>query len=1516
MTLAELRRLAEAVRVGEEPPVEAIETASDHLPGEPPVRRAAHEVLVAAARADPSATSRAVAAVVTTYEWNDRTGVPGSAVLTLRTLTVLRPRAFMGNVEPLVRAASDGMGDADPAVTGLLAALAHRVPSILTRAVAWHVAHAEEGIYQGDAGYRLVGIAGATAPTAARPTVAAAVEALDGTDGERPDPESLRRALETLRVVGTVLPELVPDVEPIVARLSHDDAEVREEAAETLAGVARDREGQLPFQEPTTDRVVSALAVAAEDPVEDVRQAAYEALGRIGAAEPRLAPAAWAPLLRSLHDKAYHPQEQSVAAVELARLAAVRGPERRQELLTELTDALLERPSLWGAVERAVALWRERVEDWSLADVPPDLRTRLLRYLLGLPHWEVWDVDNLETLLSFCCSIPAGAFEPLDTAALAHREARVLRQEPGHPHRTAALAVLSVLGRVDEHAASVTVGQVLTAFRGEDPESPAEYVGALERVATGAATASARESAVAALMTTLDRTSEESPRNRLSEALRTLVEQDPTMAPVVVERFCSRQRGPAMGDAPAAFRAATLAAPAALEPALFDLLGVAAGAPPPGATADEDDETTEDSAEESMSLGELFGDGEADEGTDTGSPVAPRREAARAVLAGVAAVPETPVTGPAEIKPFLWQPDHDDSVVAALAGALAIRADHFDTRRYAVERLRTLLARETTVACPREATAGSDVVVDASRALVAVAEHDADAVAPAVRTLAACEATATQRALARIAIADPRYLSEALARLRTPGDGVGTGGADASDAARHRDPLAALWLLAAYPALAPALVPTLDARCRAPDPPDNPVPAVHRASPGPTPTYRVRVDEGVPDERAFERTVVETLAEVPGAAATEYLERARSVPDPDTRTAARRALDDRPVRDSAGTPRATPDTDPGAVPAVLAVTRVLATPEEIADSDRDRLESSADGADVLGAATTTDAEAVGGRSEAVALLRDAATARDPEVRRAAATALGLVGHRAPADAAGAVCGLLEDPDPVVVAHAARAAGELARVVPDAVGPLDPALRAAGGGPPATGEAVVTALGRVGIATDGAESVDALVERLWDPGPGVRRRAAAALARVVCHDETAAKAAAPALERRFLTDPDTRWTLAVALLAVPSAAVESPERLATGLVGALASYDDGTADGDGDGSEEAAGAAADATHGLARPLDPESPDGEAGRVAAGALLERLARAEPDAVRVAFRELPAELDWEDRLSGPAHPVRRTLPALATLTTTLPTLCVPGEASLDHQLEETTITNRWLQLGARVLARTGASLHLTHLGEDAHEVAADVARYLVHAERGARDEAASTVAESTLDTHEVALAVREAYDDGRHREGATAALRGLVEEDGDSVAQVAATPVRQELTATGWERRVDAVTAVPPLVQAGGLDPDEAAGLLFRRLDDDVMRVRRAAGAALATVARETRAGVRCVVALLARRLRVEANHGPHGELRALGALGRRHRFVRGDCRETLTAAADRLDAPLDEFAEEALDVLRGRADPEAA
>ncbi|WP_254830645.1 HEAT repeat domain-containing protein [Haloglomus salinum] len=1492
MTLAELRRLAEAVRLEQEPPVEAIETASDHLPGEPPVRRAAHEVLVAAARADPSEASRAVAAVVTAYEWNDRTGVPGSAVLTLRTLAVLRPRAFMGNVEPLVRAASDGMGDADPAVTGLLAALAHRVPSILTRAVAWHVAHAEEGIYQGDGGYRLVGIAGATAPTAARPTVAAAVEALDGTDGERPDPESLRRALETLRVVGTVLPALVPDVEPIVARLSHDDAEVREEAAETLATVARDREGQLPFQEPTTDRVVSALAVAAEDPVDEVRQAAYEALGRVGAAEPRLAAAAWAPLLRALHDETYHPQEQSVAAVELARLAAVRGPERRQELLTELTDALLERPSLWGAVERAVALWRERVEDWSLAAVPLDLRTRLVRYLLGLPHWEVWDADAREPLVSFCCSIPEPVFEPLDTAALAHREARVLRQEPGHPHRTAALAVLSVLGRVDEHAASVTVGQVLTAFQGEDPESPAEYVVALERVATGAATASARESAVAALTTTLDRTSEESPRNRLSEALQTLVEQDPTMAPVVVERFCSRQRGPAMGDAPAAFRAATLAAPAALEPALFDLLGVAAGAPPPGATADEDDETAEDSAEESMSLGELFGDGEADEGPDTGSPVAPRREAARAVLAGVAAVPETPVIGPAEIKPFLWQPDHDDSVVAALAGALAIRADHFDTRRYAVERLRTLLARETTVACPREATAGSDVVVDASRALVAVAEHDADAVAPAVRTLAACEATATQRALARIAIADPRYLSEALARLRTPDDGVGTGGADASDAARHRDPLAALWLLAAYPALAPALVPTLAARCRAPDPPDNPVPTVHHASPVPGPSYRHRVNDGVPDERAFERTVVEALAEVPGAAATEYLERARSVPDPDTRATARRALDDRPVHDATGTTGAAPDTDPGAVPAVRAVTRPLATPAESADSDR--LESAAKGLDVVGAAT----------------------AADPEVRRAAATALGFVGHRAPADAAGAVCGLLDDSDPVVVAHAARAAGELARVVPDAVGPLDPALRAATGGPPATDEAVVTALGRVGIATDGTESVDALVERLWDPSPGVRRRAAAALARVVRHDETAASDAAPALERRFLTDPDTRWTLAVALLAVPSAAVESPERLATGLVGALAGYDDGAADGDG--SEEVAGAAADATHGLARPLDPERPDGEVGRVSAGHLLERLARTDPDAVRVAFHELPAEIDWEDRLSGPAHPVRRTLPALATLTTTLPTLCVPGEASLDHLLDETTVTNRWLQLGARVLARTGTSLHLAHLEEESadREVAADVARYLVHTERGARDEATATVAESALDTCEAALAVREMYDDGRHREGAIAALRGLVEADGDAVAEVAATPVRRELTATGWERRVDAVTAIPPLVQAGGLDPDAAAGLLFRRLEDDVMRVRRAAGTALATVARETRAGVRCVVALLAYRLRVGADHGPHGELRALGVLGARHRFVRADCREALTAAADRLDTPLDEFAEAALDVLRGRADPEAA
>jgi hypothetical protein len=127
----------------------------------------------------------------------------------------------------------------------------------------------------------------------------------------------------------------------------------------------------------------------------------------------------------------------------------------------------------------------------------------------------------------------------------------------------------------------------------------------------------------------------------------------------------------------------------------------------------------------------------------------------------------------------------------------------------------------------------------------------------------------------------------------------------------------------------------------------------------------------------------------------------------------------------------------------------------------------------------------------------------------------------------------------------------------------------------------------------------------------------------------------------------------------------------------------------------------------------------------------------------------------------------------------------------------------------------------------------------------------------------------------------------------------------------RRLDAAATVPPLVHVGEFAADRAVSLLFPRLDDEVIRVRRAAGTAIATIARRTDAGVTCLVRLLDRRLSAgRYDYAPQGELRALAVLGRDHRFVRDDCRRVLARTRERFDEPEARFAEEALKTLNDR------
>jgi len=310
-------RLRAAFAAGRIDADEAIDRAVEGLDAETdPAREAALRTLVAATESQPDRTIDVVDAV-------DESLRPGRALTAeelaaLRDLGRRRPRALSPLVDAFGRALSNpDDSEVDAAlVARLLGDVGVAAPGVVKPALGPLVdrTDAERTETVTEAAWAVVRT-GVTEPAMLRPVVAGHVWDLDSHD-----PTRVASALGTLGRVGWLLPDRLAGLDSVVELVDHPVSDVREAAVQALGWVAgRKVEPVLGVPdpdrvEPYLDRIVDRIT----DPDSDVRTAAVATVGQFAREDPGFVADYLADLLVATDDDVWHVRAAALETLETA----------------------------------------------------------------------------------------------------------------------------------------------------------------------------------------------------------------------------------------------------------------------------------------------------------------------------------------------------------------------------------------------------------------------------------------------------------------------------------------------------------------------------------------------------------------------------------------------------------------------------------------------------------------------------------------------------------------------------------------------------------------------------------------------------------------------------------------------------------------------------------------------------------------------------------------------------------------------------------------------------------------------------------------------------------------------------------------------------------------------------------------------------------------------------------------------------------------------------------------------
>lgn len=252
------------------------------------VREAAIETAALVTERDPSLTPRVVRALLDVTDEGAR--FSDAELLALRDIGRRRPRSLtplLTRLGPVLSDPRESLVDAST-VAAVLGDIGTVAPGVVKPLLGTLLAVPAEasGLLAREAAWAFVRV-GKAEPATVRPLVAGHVWSL-----REPDPTVVATALERLGVVCLLLPDLVPAVDRIAAHLDHPSTTVRGAAAGALGNLAgRQMEDGAPLGVPAPERVaphVDEVVDLLSDADPDVRHRAAKTVEQMASVDPSL----------------------------------------------------------------------------------------------------------------------------------------------------------------------------------------------------------------------------------------------------------------------------------------------------------------------------------------------------------------------------------------------------------------------------------------------------------------------------------------------------------------------------------------------------------------------------------------------------------------------------------------------------------------------------------------------------------------------------------------------------------------------------------------------------------------------------------------------------------------------------------------------------------------------------------------------------------------------------------------------------------------------------------------------------------------------------------------------------------------------------------------------------------------------------------------------------------------------------------------------------------------------------